>query len=118
MNIARDAGERDWVMKVRRRGNGHGIDTFRDQLVDVSESAATRQFRRTRPMRRQRIDDTDQLDVRQADQHAGMIAAHHAGADYAHAKRPFRLGFHARCGPPGIHVCDPDRLRRNTRSFS
>jgi hypothetical protein len=38
-------------------------------------------------MRRQRIDDSDQRNIRQARQHAGMIGAHNAGADYADAER-------------------------------
>ena len=63
-------------------------------------------------MLRQRIDDPDQRRIGQAGQHAGMIAAHDACADDADAKRAFRVGFHARCGPFGTHIVNPriDRL--------
>ena len=57
-----------------------------------------------------RIDNPDQRDIRQAGEHAGMIAAHHAGADDADAKRAFRLGLHVRCGPFGTHIINPSRL--------
>ena len=104
VDAARDAGQRDLVMKMRRRGDGHRIHAFRDQFVQACEGAAARQFGGARPMRRQRINDPDQRGIRQAGQHTGMIAAHDAGADDADAKRPFRLGFRARCGPFGTHI--------------
>jgi hypothetical protein len=44
-----------------------------------------------------------------------MIAAHHACADDADAKRTFRLGFCARCGPLGTHIFDPNRLSARER---
>ena len=95
MNAARDAGERDLVMKVRRRSDGNRIDILRDQLVEACEGAAAGQVRRTGPMRRQGINDSDQRYVRQAGEHAGVIAAHYTRADHANAKRTLRLGFHA-----------------------
>jgi hypothetical protein len=60
-------------------------------------------------MRLQGINDSNQRNIRQAGQHAGMIAAHYPRADYADSKRTSRLGFHARCGPFGIHMVDPNR---------
>jgi hypothetical protein len=104
VNVARDAGERDLVMKVRRRRDGHRVHTFGDQFVESCEGAAARQFRGARPMRRQRIDHPDQCRIRQAGQHPGMVAAHDAGANDADAKRTFRVGFNVRCGPFGIHI--------------
>jgi len=97
VDAVRDAGERYFVMQVSRGRDGDGVDPFGDQFVEAGEGAATRQFRRPRPMRRQGIDDADQRDIRQAGQHPGMVAAHHAGADHADAQRAFRLAFDARC---------------------
>ena len=91
--LARDAGERDLVMQVRRRCDGHGIDAFGDQFVQAVEGAAAGELGRARAMRRRGIDDADQDDIGQAGQHARMIAAHHAGADDADAKRAFGVGF-------------------------
>jgi len=54
VNLAGDAGERDLMMKVGRRGDGHGIDTFRDQLVQARETAAAGQVVSAGPVRRQR----------------------------------------------------------------
>ena len=34
VDAAGDAGERDFVMQMRRRGDGHGIDAFGEQLVE------------------------------------------------------------------------------------
>jgi hypothetical protein len=51
-------------------------------------------------MRRQGIDNPDQIDVRQARQDPGVIAAHDAGADNADAQRAFRLDLEAGCGTP------------------
>ncbi len=107
VNAACNAGERDLVMKVRRRGDGDGIDILRDQLLEAGEGAAAGQVRRTGPMRRQGINDSDQSDIRQAGEDAGVIAAHDARADDADAKRTFRLALHARGGPSGIHTIDP-----------
>jgi hypothetical protein len=99
VNAARDAGERDLVMKMRGRGDGERIDALIDQFVEALEGAAARHFGRPGPVRRRGIDDADQRDIRQTRQHPGMVAAHHAGADHPHAKRPLRLAFHARYGP-------------------
>ena len=99
MDVARDAGERDLVMKMGRRRDRHGIDALREQLIEVCESAAADQLGGARPMLRQRIDDADQRDVGQARQHAGMVAAHHARADNAHAQCALDAGLRARCGP-------------------
>ena len=107
VNLARDGGERDLVMQMRRRGDGHGIDALGDQFVEALEGAAARQFGGARPVRRQRIDDPDQRRIRQAGQHAGMVAAHHAGADDADAQRLFRVALSARCGPFGTHPVKP-----------
>ncbi len=107
VNLAGDAGERDLMMKVGRRGDGHGIDTFRDQLVQARETAAAGQVVSAGPVRRQRIDDTDQRRIRQTGQHAGMVAAHHACADNPDAKRTFRLAHRARIKPLGTHIVKP-----------
>ena len=106
MDAARDAGERDFVMQMRRCGDRHRIDAFGDQFVEVCEGAAARQFGCARSMRRQRIDDSDQGGIRQTGQHAGMVAAHDARADDADAKRTFGIGFRTRCGPLGTHIAD------------
>ena len=53
VNVARDAGERDLVMQMGRRGDGHGIDALRDQFIEACEGAAADQLGRARAMRRQ-----------------------------------------------------------------
>src|SRR6266446_9171111 len=111
VNATRDAGERDLMMKVRRRSDCNRIDILRDQLVEACEGAAAGQVRHTGAMRWQGINVSDQRYIRQAGQHAGMIAAHDARADDADAKRTLRLGFHARRGPFGIHMIDPTHPR-------
>jgi hypothetical protein len=78
-----DAGERDLVMKMRRRGNGHRIDTFGDQLVQRGEGAAASQFSGTGTMLGQGIDDPDQRGVRQPGQNTRMVGAHYTCADNA-----------------------------------
>ena len=111
VNAARDAGERDLVMQMRRRGNGDGIDPFRGQLIQASEGAAARQFGRPRPVRRQRIDHADQRGIGQAGQHPGVIAPHDPGADHPDTKRTLRLGLAARCGQPfGTHMVNPSGI--------
>ena len=101
VDLARDAGERDLVMKMGRRRDGHGIDALGEQCSRRFERAAADELGGARPMFRQRIDDTDQRDVRQARQHAGMVAAHDAGADHANAQ--FAL-------PQPVFASDPDPL--------
>jgi hypothetical protein len=63
-------------------------------------------------VRLQGIDYPNQRNIRQACQHAGMIASHHAGADDADAKHAFRLGFPARYGPLCTHIPNLDNFRR------
>jgi hypothetical protein len=58
-------------------------------------------------MRRHRVDGPNQLDARQAGQHTGVIAAHHAGTNDADAKSALRHGLHAGCGPFGTHYHRP-----------
>src|SRR6266852_6278252 len=111
VNLACDAAQCNLVMEVRWRCDRHGIDTFGDQLVQSGEGAAAGQFGGARPMRRQRVDHADQRRIRQPGQHAGMVAAHDAGADDADAKRAFCLGLPARCGPLGNHKSAPIMFR-------
>ncbi len=111
MNVVRDAGQRDLVMQMRRCGDGDGVDAFRDQFVDAREGAAADQFGSPRPMFGQRIDDSDQYCIGQASQHAGMIAAHDAGADDPDAKRAFGIGFHTGCGTFGNHRMQPQNYQ-------
>ena len=87
VKVAGDARKRDLMMKMRRRGNGDRMDTLRDQLIKTGECPAADQLGRAGPMRRQGIDNSDQFDAGQASQHAGMIAAHDAGANDADPKR-------------------------------
>src|ERR1700686_238196 len=102
-------------MKMGWCCDGDGLDALRDQFVETGKGAAASHVGRARPMRRQRIDDPDQRDIGQAGQHPGMVAAHHASADHAHAKRAFRPGLHARCGPFGTHLKKtPAKQRGNT----
>ena len=110
MDVARDAGERDLVMKMGRRRDGHGIDAFGEQFVEICEGTAAGQLGGARAMLGQRIDDPDQRDVGQAGQHAGMIAAHDACADHADAQCAVDVGLRARSRLFGTHIVDPNRL--------
>jgi hypothetical protein len=76
-------------MKVRRRGNGHGIDTFGDQLVQGGEGAAAGQFSGAGTMLRQGIDDPDQRGVRQPGQDTGMVGTHDTSANDADPEHAF-----------------------------
>ncbi len=58
-----------------------------EQFVELGERAAADERDGARAMFRQRIDDADQRHARQTGQHAGMVAAHDAGADDADAQR-------------------------------
>mgnify|MGYP006922354880 CR=1 FL=1 len=60
MNAARDADERDLMMEMRRRSNGHRIDARREQFIERRERRTSRHFGRARTGRRRGIDDTDQ----------------------------------------------------------
>jgi hypothetical protein len=64
-------------------------------------------------VRRQRIDNADQRRIRQAGQHAGMIAAHYACTDDANANT-FRLGFRVRYGLYESHMVNPRSILRQT----
>jgi hypothetical protein len=87
MNVARDAGKRDLVMKMRRCGHRDGVDAFGDQFIEARESAAIGKVHDPCPVRRQGLDDPDQADIGQTPEHARMIAAHYACTDDADAKR-------------------------------
>jgi hypothetical protein len=104
VNVAREAGQRDLVMQMRRRGNGDGVKAFGDQRIQILERAAARQFGRAGPVRRQRIDDPDQRGIRQAGQHAGMIGTHHTRPDHPDAQRAFGIGLRGRSGFSGTHI--------------
>ena len=101
--------ERDLVMKMRRRGDGDRVDALRDQLIETGECPAADQLGRAGAMRRQGIDNPDQFDAGQASQHAGMIAAHDAGADDADAKRALRAPAPT-ADPFELISSNPDKL--------
>src|SRR5712664_314553 len=107
VNLAGNAGERDLMMKVRRRGHGHGIDTFGDQFVQAGKGAAARHLGGPGTMLWQGIDDPDQRHIRQPSQDAGMVGPHDACADDADAKRTFCVESHARIKPLGTHIVKP-----------
>ena len=115
VDVARDAGERDLVMQMGRRGDGHGIDAFGDQLVEGLRRRGSRPVRSARA-RCSGSGSTmpTSVDVRQAGQHAGMVAAHDAGADDADAQcarasicaaRPLANLFE-------LHIVEPLKFRR------
>ncbi len=83
MNATRDAGERDLVVEMRRRGDDHGVDTFCDQFIEACEGAAAGQLGGTDAMLRQRINDPDHRGIRQPAQDTRMIGPHHTRADNA-----------------------------------
>ena len=109
MDVARDAGERDLVMQMGGRCDRDGIDALGQQFFEGFESAAAGEFGGARAVFRQRIDDADQRDAGQARQHAGMVAAHHAGTDHADAQFARGAGLRVRSGPFGTHIVDPNR---------
>ena len=93
VDLARDAGERDLVMQMGWGRDRDGVDAFGEQLLQRVEGRAIRELGDARAMRLQRIDHAGEADAGQAREHARMIAAHHAGAHHADAKRALRLGF-------------------------
>ena len=117
MDVARDAGQRDLVMQMGRRRDGDGVDAFVEQFVELGERAAADQRGGARAVLRQRIDDADQRHARQTGQHAGMVAAHDAGADHADTKEMFRVRFHVQPAPMEPMSSTPFSRRRPPGSF-
>jgi len=103
-------------MEMRRSRNRHRIDAFSEQFVKSCKGTAAREVGGTRAMLRQRIDDTNQSDIGQTGQHAGMIAAHDACADHADAKRRLCLGLLTGRGCLGNHVIEPPNPESGTRT--
>ena len=62
----------------------------REQFIERRERRTPRHFGRARTMRGQGIDNTDKRHAGKTGQHAAVIAAHHASANHADAKRPIR----------------------------
>src|ERR1700738_5331888 len=104
-------------MQMRWCCDVDGIDTLGDQLIKRCKGAAAGELGGAGTMRGQGIDDPDHCHIRQTDQHAGMIAAHDAGADNANAKRAFGCGIPARCGSCGTHIINLDRLSAFRREY-
>ena len=67
-------------MKMGRRRDGQGIDAFGEQFIELFECGAAGELGSARAVLGQRIDNSNQRDVRQSGQYAGMIAAHDACA--------------------------------------
>ena len=103
VDVARDAGERNFMMEMGRRRDRDGVDALVKQFVEFGERAAADERDGPRAVFRQRIDDADQRHPGQTGQHPGMVAAHHARADHADAQAAYCIGLRARCGPFGIH---------------
>ena len=73
------------------------------KFVDGFERTAARHFGDARAMGRQRIDDANQRGLRQARQHAGVIATHYARADDANTQRTFCIALPVQCNPFWTH---------------
>ena len=100
MNAARDAGERNLVMQMRRRGDGHGIDAGGEQTVEIGEHRTPDQVVGAFAMLIERIDDADERDIRQSCENAAVIGAHDTRADHADAQRAITV---RRCGRSRFH---------------
>src|ERR1700733_5433850 len=96
MNVAGNAGQRDLVMKMRGGCDRHGIDALGEQIVEICKSAAADELSGACAMFGQGVDDAAKRCVRQPRQHAGMIGAHDASADYADAKCRLRISLRLR----------------------
>lgn len=101
------AMERDLVMQMGGSCDRHRIDALGKQLIEGFEGAAADQVDGAGAVFRQRINDADQHDAGQSGQHAGMVAAHHAGSDHADAQGAADIGLRAGCGHFCIHIVDP-----------
>ena len=73
VDAARDAGQRDLVVKMRRRGDGHRVDAALEQRVDVVERGAAKRARDEIPLFAVRIDDAHQFDAGHIREHPRMV---------------------------------------------
>jgi len=85
--------------------------TFREQIFQTCKGAAARKRGGARAVLRQGIDDSDQRDIGQAGQNAGVVAAHDSGADHADAERGLCLDLLTRHRSFGNHLVQPQYLK-------
>ena len=90
MNAARDAGERDLVMEVRGRGDGDGVDPAVEQGIDLADGDAAERPGDEIRLLAIGIGHADEFYPWKLREHARMVAAHHADADYSHTQQRFR----------------------------
>ena len=85
MHATFDAGERQLLMQVGRRCNGHGVDTGHEQLFDAAEPRTAE--RRDYPIALLAIGiyNTDKLYAGKIAEDAGMVAAHDTNAHHTYA---------------------------------
>ena len=86
MDAARDAGERDVVVQMGRRGDGNGIDLEIEQRPDIGDRLAAERAGDEFGLLAIGIGDGDEFGARQAGEHTGMVAAHDANAHHADAQ--------------------------------
>src|SRR6516164_9065620 len=81
MKPASNAGERDLVMQMGRRGDAYGIDAAADQRLQVGEFGAAQRARNESALLAIRIDHADELNAGHFREDARMVAAHDADPD-------------------------------------
>ena len=87
VKAAGDAGQRDIVMQMGRRGDGHRIDAAADQRFQIGEFGAAERAGDKLALLVIGIDHADELNAGHFRQHARMVAAHDADANNANFQR-------------------------------
>ena len=96
VDAARDAVQRDLVMQMRGRRDGHGVDAELEQRVDIVDRRAAEHAGDEIALLRIGIGDADKLHAGKPGKDAGVVGAHDADADDADPQRLLALPFTAR----------------------
>ena len=104
MHPAFDAGERQFLMKMRGGRDRHGIDPSSKQRRNATERGTAERLRNEIALLAVRVRHADELDAGEIAEDAGMVTAHDAHADHTYAQWTVRVEFrglhHGRRNPP------------------
>src|SRR5215510_7797477 len=95
VDAALDAGERDVVVQMGGRRDGHGVDAQRQQRVEIVDGVGPQRTGDEAGLLPVRIGDSDKLNPRQAGENARVVAAHDPDADDTDPQRGFRTALYA-----------------------
>ncbi len=87
MHASGNTREREIVVQMGRRGNGHGIDTAGQQRFEIVEFSTAYIAGDKLPLLVFGIDNPDQFNAGHLRQDARMVAAHDADADHTDFQR-------------------------------